>query len=36
MGLEAIAVRADHPYVHRSHDFDQADTDGLGPEVRWR
>jgi hypothetical protein len=31
MGLGAIAAGADHPYVHGGHDFDQADTDGLGP-----
>ena len=36
MGLGAIAVRADHPYVHGGHEFDQTDTDGLGPELRWR
>jgi len=36
MGLGAIAVRADHPYVHGGHEFDQTDTDGLGPALRWR
>jgi hypothetical protein len=36
MGLGAIAAGADHPYVHGGHELDQSDTDGLGPEIRWR
>lgn len=36
MGLGAIAAGVDHPYVHGGHEFDQSETDGLGPEVRWR
>ena len=36
IGVGAIAAGADHPYAHDSHEFDQTDTDGLGPEIRWR
>jgi len=36
MGLGAIAGRSDHPYMHGGDEFDQTDSGGFGPEVRWR